>query len=61
MVELGFLIEPPLAGRVRLGLLVIEGVSVRESGPALAAETDAACVRGRRTARSGDALVHDRR
>lgn len=38
-----FLIEPPLAGRVRLGLLVIEGVSVRESDPALAAETDAAC------------------
>jgi DNA/RNA-binding domain of Phe-tRNA-synthetase-like protein len=42
-MELGFLIEPPLAGRVRLGVLVIEGVGVRESDPALAAEVDAAC------------------
>jgi DNA/RNA-binding domain of Phe-tRNA-synthetase-like protein len=42
-MELAFALDPSLAGRVRLGLLVIEGVSVREGDPALAAEVDAAC------------------
>jgi DNA/RNA-binding domain of Phe-tRNA-synthetase-like protein len=36
-------IDPSLAGRVRLGLLLIEGVSVRENDPALAARVDAEC------------------
>jgi DNA/RNA-binding domain of Phe-tRNA-synthetase-like protein len=36
-------IDPTLAGRVRLGLLVIEGASVRENDPALAARVDAEC------------------
>jgi DNA/RNA-binding domain of Phe-tRNA-synthetase-like protein len=42
-VELEFLIEPALSGRVRLGVLVIDGVSVREGDPALAAIVDAEC------------------
>ena len=31
-------VAPDLAGRVRLGVLVLEGVTVRESDPGLAAE-----------------------
>lgn len=42
-VELAFQIGPDLAGRVRVGLLVLEGVSVRENDPALAEEVDGAC------------------
>jgi DNA/RNA-binding domain of Phe-tRNA-synthetase-like protein len=38
-----FQIAPEIAGRVRVGLLVLEGVSVRERGPALVAEVDALC------------------
>jgi DNA/RNA-binding domain of Phe-tRNA-synthetase-like protein len=38
-----FEIHASLAGRLRIGLLAIEGVSVREADPALAAEVDAAC------------------
>ena len=34
---------PELAGRVRLGLLVLEGVAVREGDPALVAEVDGYC------------------
>ncbi len=32
-----------LAGRVRVGAVVLEGVAVREADPALAAEVDATC------------------
>lgn len=39
----GFEIHASLAGRVLIGLLAIEGVSVREADPALAAEVDQAC------------------
>lgn len=39
----GFEIHPSLAGRVRIGLLALEGVSVREADPALAGEVDQAC------------------
>jgi DNA/RNA-binding domain of Phe-tRNA-synthetase-like protein len=42
-MELAFALDPSLAGRVRLGLVVIEGVSVREADLALAAEVDAVC------------------
>lgn len=42
-MEPAFELDASLAGRVRLGLLVIEGVSVREGDPALAAEVDATC------------------
>ncbi len=42
-MELGFAVDQGLAGRVRIGLLVIEGVSVRENDPALAAVVDAEC------------------
>jgi len=42
-MELAFAIDPGLAGRVRLGLLLIEGVSVRDADPALAARVDAEC------------------
>jgi DNA/RNA-binding domain of Phe-tRNA-synthetase-like protein len=42
-MDLGFELDAALAGRVRVGLLVIEGVSVRERDPALAAEVDAEC------------------
>ena len=41
MVE--FQIAPDLLGRVRVGLLVLEGVSVREGDPALDAEVDRVC------------------
>jgi DNA/RNA-binding domain of Phe-tRNA-synthetase-like protein len=36
-------LAPELAGRVRLGVLVLDGVSVRDADPALAAEVDAYC------------------
>lgn len=36
-------IAPELAGRVRLGVLELEGVGVRESDPALASEVEAFC------------------
>jgi DNA/RNA-binding domain of Phe-tRNA-synthetase-like protein len=44
-----FQIAPEIAGRVRVGLLALDGVSVREAGPALQSEVDALCVslRGR--------------
>jgi len=42
-VELDFTIGGDLAGRVRIGLVAIEGTSVREADPALAAEIDAEC------------------
>jgi DNA/RNA-binding domain of Phe-tRNA-synthetase-like protein len=42
-MEPAFELDAALAGRVRLGLVVIEGVSVREGDPALAAEVDAEC------------------
>jgi DNA/RNA-binding domain of Phe-tRNA-synthetase-like protein len=35
--------DPDVAGRARVGLLVLEGVSVRASDPALDAEVDRAC------------------
>jgi DNA/RNA-binding domain of Phe-tRNA-synthetase-like protein len=38
-VALALEVAPELAGRVRLGLLTLEDVSVREADPALAAET----------------------
>jgi len=40
---LDFQIAPVLAGRVQVGLLLLEGVSVRESDRALDAEVDSAC------------------
>jgi len=40
---LDFQVAPDVAGRARVGLLVIEGVSVRVSDPALDAEVDRAC------------------
>ncbi len=40
---LDFQIAPDVAGRVRVGLLVLEGVSVRESDRALDAEVDGSC------------------
>ena len=36
-------LAPEIAGRVRLGLLVLEGVTVREGDPALVAEVDGYC------------------
>jgi DNA/RNA-binding domain of Phe-tRNA-synthetase-like protein len=42
-LDLDFLIGPQISGRARLGLLVVVGVSVRESDPALDAEVDGAC------------------
>jgi DNA/RNA-binding domain of Phe-tRNA-synthetase-like protein len=42
-MELFFEIAPELAGRVRLGIVGIEGVSVRAEDPALAAEIEAEC------------------
>ena len=45
-------IGPDLAGRVRLGVLALDGVTVRESDAALAAEVDAYCAALR--ARHGD-------
>ena len=41
MIE--FQIAPDLLGRVRVGLLVLEGVAVRAGDPALAAEVDRVC------------------
>jgi len=40
---LDFQIAPDVAGRARVGLLVLEGVSVRPSDPALDAEVDRTC------------------
>jgi len=40
---LDFQIAPEVAGRARVGLLVLEGVSVRASDPALDAEVDGTC------------------
>jgi DNA/RNA-binding domain of Phe-tRNA-synthetase-like protein len=40
---LDFQIAPDVAGRARVGLLVLEGVSVRASDPALDAEVDRTC------------------
>jgi DNA/RNA-binding domain of Phe-tRNA-synthetase-like protein len=40
---LDFQIAPEVAPRVRIGLLVLQGVSVRESDPALDAEVDQTC------------------
>ena len=42
-------VSPELAGRVRLGILTLEGVTVREADPGLAAEIEAyaAELRGR--------------
>lgn len=37
----GLSIDPELSGRVRLGALVLDGLSVKESDPALAAEIEA--------------------
>jgi DNA/RNA-binding domain of Phe-tRNA-synthetase-like protein len=42
-VSLEIAIDASLAGRVRLGVLVLDGVSVRESDPALVAEVDRVC------------------
>jgi len=42
-LELGFLISSELQGRVRMGLLVLEGVSVRERDDALDTEVDDTC------------------
>jgi DNA/RNA-binding domain of Phe-tRNA-synthetase-like protein len=40
---LDFQLAPDVAGRARVGLLVLEGVSVRASDPALDAEVDRTC------------------
>jgi DNA/RNA-binding domain of Phe-tRNA-synthetase-like protein len=40
---LEFQVVPEIAARVRLGLLALEGVSVREADPALHAEVDGLC------------------
>ena len=40
---LEFLIDPDVAGRARIGLLTIEGVTVRERDAALDAEVDSTC------------------
>ena len=42
-MELDFTIGAGLTGRVSIGLVAIEGVSVREADPVLAAEIDAEC------------------
>jgi DNA/RNA-binding domain of Phe-tRNA-synthetase-like protein len=42
-MELEFEVAASLAGRVRIGLVAIEGVSVREADAALAAEIDGEC------------------
>jgi len=50
-------LAPELAGRVRLGVLELEGVAVREADPALAAETEAYAADMRRVhgdGKSGD-------
>jgi DNA/RNA-binding domain of Phe-tRNA-synthetase-like protein len=41
MLDLG--IDPDLSGRVRLGILILSGVEVRDADPALAAEVAAFC------------------
>mgnify|MGYP001049744090 FL=1 len=38
-----FRVAPEMASRVRVGLLVLEGVSVRERDPGLDADVDATC------------------
>ncbi len=43
MSGLTLTIAAELTGRVRLGVLVLEGVAVRAKDPALAAEVDASC------------------
>jgi DNA/RNA-binding domain of Phe-tRNA-synthetase-like protein len=43
VVALDFSVAETLCGRVRVGVLVIEGVSVRDAEPALAAEVDGLC------------------
>jgi DNA/RNA-binding domain of Phe-tRNA-synthetase-like protein len=50
-------VSPELAGRVRLGLLELEGVAVREADPALAAEIEAYAAELRR--RHGDGKSGD--
>jgi DNA/RNA-binding domain of Phe-tRNA-synthetase-like protein len=42
-MEIDVSLTGEMAGKVRLGVLVLEGVSVREADPALAAEVDAYC------------------
>jgi DNA/RNA-binding domain of Phe-tRNA-synthetase-like protein len=42
-LELDFTLDPALASRVRIGLIAIEGVSVRERDAALDGRVDAAC------------------
>lgn len=42
-MSLEITIDPSLAGKARLGVLVLDGVAVREADPALAAEVDAYC------------------
>jgi DNA/RNA-binding domain of Phe-tRNA-synthetase-like protein len=42
-MEIEISVAPDLASRVRLGLFVLKGVTVREADPALAAEVDAYC------------------
>ncbi len=43
MSALDFTIDAELSGRVRIGLLVLEGLSVREGDPTLRAEIDGLC------------------
>jgi DNA/RNA-binding domain of Phe-tRNA-synthetase-like protein len=54
---LDFQIAPDVASRARVGLLVLDGVSVRESDPALDAEVAASCASLR--ARYGDGKSSD--
>ena len=56
-MDLEFLISPELQGRVRVGLLVLEGVLVRETDEVLAAEVDRACASFRE--RYGDGRSSD--
>ena len=42
-MEIEVSVAADLAGRVRLGVFVLEGITVREADPALAAEVDACC------------------
>jgi DNA/RNA-binding domain of Phe-tRNA-synthetase-like protein len=42
-MEIEISVAPDLASRVRLGVFVLKGVTVREADPALAAEVDAYC------------------
>jgi DNA/RNA-binding domain of Phe-tRNA-synthetase-like protein len=43
VVPMEISIAPELTGRVRLGILVLDGVTVREADPTLAGEVDAYC------------------